>query len=375
MAIDLMVLYAEIEPEKEVFLLTDSCFGKKIDWVHIVEQPDFAEVLHGNELVFNSSLNAATEEERKDYIDKLMKAHAGGLIVALQEDSQFSKEMIAYCNEQRFPVFRAGWDTSYLNIMRRFSQMLLTQERNEITLSAAFKNAIYYPTETHTYCNSFERNGFSYEMPYVVVVVECKEEQENSHFIERALRHMLNPCVTTREKDKFLILTTGYSEETLREVVEEQRNLIGDARVGIGTIAATLADIATSYHNALKAYELVGVIVEGQTLCYNELGTYQILSNVQYAEILYPTFVKDTLGKLINYDCEHGTSYMELLECYFENDCNITKMSEATFYHQNTLKYKIKAIKEILGYDILSNENRVKIMLSLYILRLGYNKM
>ena len=37
---------------------------------------------------------------------------------------------------------------------------------------------------------------------------------------------------------------------------------------------------------------------------------------------------------------------------------------------KNTLSYKIGKIREVLGYDILLNENRMKIMISLRILRL-----
>ena len=47
------------------------------------------------------------------------------------------------------------------------------------------------------------------------------------------------------------------------------------------------------------------------------------------------------------------------------------KTSKAIYCHKNTLAYKLDKIKKILGYDILKNENRVKIMLAIYILRLG----
>lgn len=62
---------------------------------------------------------------------------------------------------------------------------------------------------------------------------------------------------------------------------------------------------------------------------------------------------------------------MKLLEIYFENECSAVKTSKAIYCHKNTLAYKLDKIKKILGYDILKNENRVKIMLAIYILRLG----
>lgn len=77
------------------------------------------------------------------------------------------------------------------------------------------------------------------------------------------------------------------------------------------------------------------------------------------------------LGKLVSYDLENETNYMELLEVFFENECHLANTADAMFFHKNTLKYKLAKIREILGYDILSNENRMNIMLALRIQKLG----
>ena len=39
-------------------------------------------------------------------------------------------------------------------------------------------------------------------------------------------------------------------------------------------------------------------------------------------------------------------------------------------FHKNTLKYKLAKIREILGYDITINENRMNIMLAFRIRKL-----
>lgn len=79
----------------------------------------------------------------------------------------------------------------------------------------------------------------------------------------------------------------------------------------------------------------------------------------------------ETLGSLLQYDREHQTDYVAILQAYFENECSTVCTAQALYCHKNTLTYKLNAIKEILGYDILNNENRTKIMLSFYILRIG----
>ena len=78
MAVELKNLYADVQSEYDLELLTTSCFGKKIGWVHMVEEKEFAPLLHGDELVFNSGLNYISEEWVKGFIDSLIKVHAGG---------------------------------------------------------------------------------------------------------------------------------------------------------------------------------------------------------------------------------------------------------------------------------------------------------
>jgi len=65
-----------------------------------------------------------------------------------------------------------------------------------------------------------------------------------------------------------------------------------------------------------------------------------------------------------------GTDYLDILTAYFENECSIINTARSLYCHKNTMTYKINKIKDILGYDILDNENRMKIMISIHIMKL-----
>jgi len=47
MAVTLQELYEEIETMYDVRLVTDGCFHKMIEWMHVVENPEFISLLHG----------------------------------------------------------------------------------------------------------------------------------------------------------------------------------------------------------------------------------------------------------------------------------------------------------------------------------------
>ena len=124
------------------------------------------------------------------------------------------------------------------------------------------------------------------------------------------------------------------------------------------------------YKEIYADYGLIGTVTAGRILCYEEIGVYQILAD-RKDEQIYQAFVEKTLGKLNEYDRKNGTDYLKLLDAFFQCECNLTRTAEHLFFHKNTLKYKMNAVREILKCDITANENRLNIMLSLAILRMG----
>lgn len=375
MAVELKRLYESVESNYELKLLTSSCFGKKIGWVHLVEREEFVPLLHGDELVFNSGMDFTSEDWLKNFIDLLVSAGASGLIISVWVGPVISKKIVEYCNKIHFPLFSASKYTPYIDVMRRFSEILLENEQRETNLIAALKNAIYYPKEEKLYRNHFERNGFFRDMSYTVVILSCYTyDTESGNEILRQvgeiIRYALRKSIIYEEKGRLIILAAGYLLSRLQEEFGKICGEDSNVYVGIGTTVGQIQDIHYSYENAYTAYLLTKTTIPKNLLCYAELGIYKLLADIKEPSI-YPEFVEETLGALIEHDRKKNTQYMKILETFFENDCCILQTSKALYCHKNTLNYKMNAIKEILDYDIMSNENRVRIMMSFYILNLG----
>lgn len=375
MAVELQYLYQVIRPEYEVKLHTASCYDRKISWIHMVEGSEFAQFLYGNELVFNSGLNYRSQEWLQEFLLSIDRAGAGGVIIAVEKGKQFPQEIIDWCDERRLPLFSASWETPYIDIMRKFSEILLKNEQRETNLITAMKNAIFYPDNEELYMNHLERNGFTRDLPYMVIIMSCHtyDTEQGNHLLEdiqRKLHFSMEKLIFYEEEGKLILLAAGsrgeWLQEQLRRMAGEDPNLY----IGAGITVHRLKDIHRSYENAYTAYQLTKTTIPKNFLAYDELGIYKILTDVKETD-LYPDFAREVLGSLLDYDRKHKTEYVKLLKVYFENDCCAVRTAEALYCHKNTLTYKLNKIKEVLGYDILSNENRVRIMVAFYILQLG----
>ena len=371
MAVELFGLYKEIYLEYDVKLLTTSCFDKEIDWMHFVENDEFAYLLHGGELLFNSSLNFEPEDVRKRYIDKFIHMKAGGLIVALDVGNEFSQELIEYCNDQKFPIMSTNWQTPFLEITRKFSAILLVNERNETNLIGALKNAIHSPLDTDLYQSCFERNLFLQDMTYTISIWGNIDDKNIRKLIRTSLQHTFKKSIVYEENEKLVLLTTEYQTPQLLEEFKILSEKYPDLHAGIGSSECGHATIAHSYKHALTTYELIGKAFSKPFLCHSELDIYQILTDVTTPDIRIQ-FYQNTLGNLADYDLKNGTNYMDILEIFFENECHLANTANAMFFHKNTLKYKLAKIREILGFDVTANENRLNIMLAFRIRKLDF---
>lgn len=375
MAVELCDLYKEIKPSYDVQLLTDSCFDKQIEWVHMVEDLDFIKLLHGNELVFNSGVRTIQSSWLLPFIQMLNEVRAGGLVLTAKRVSEIPIEVIDYCNQIRFPLFFSAWYTPYVDIMRKFSEILIRNEHNETTLSSALKQSICYPDDTALYLNHFEMNGYFPDSSYIIVVLSCfaYNTANGNHRldeIQQLIHSKMKRVVIYNEKGRLVILTSGHSSDQLTENFGNICKSDPNVYVGIGTSVAQIPHLYRSYENAFTAYELTKTTIPKNLLCYDSLGVYKLLADVKNADI-YLSFAHEILGNLMQYDEQNKTDYMQILNTFFEHDCNILETSKALFCHKNTLNYKMNSIKKILGFDIMNNENRTKIMMAFYILRLG----
>lgn len=374
MAVVLRDLYAEIGKRYKLQLQTEDCFMKVIEWIHMIEDKQFIKLLHGDELILNTGISYTSTEWLLDYVKQLYDANAGGLVICVRDGQDLPEEVLAYANKIRFPIFTAGWDCPFVELTREFAEALLKREQKESKMIAALKNAIYYPKNEESYLNHFERNGFHREQRYTVAIISCHsyrtpEGNPKLKEIEKWIQYSAYQSVVYEEQEQLVVLAGGSSMELIVEdfkVICEQDSKI---YIGIGTVVEGLQKIHESFEHAVTAYQLTKTAIDTNMLMYDKLGVYKLLSNLK-EDVLREAYVEEVLGALIHYDEENGSEYMYILEKFFENECSILYASKELYCHKNTLTYKLNKIKEILGYDIMTNENRMRILLSFCIIKM-----
>ncbi|MDA8211277.1 MAG: XylR N-terminal domain-containing protein [Clostridia bacterium] len=174
-------------------------------------------------------------------------------------------------------------------------------------------------------------------------------------------------------KNRFVLIIAalgeGQEDEDSRKIVrlieeEVKPRLNGyDWWVGVGSQVSRVGEIAKSYREAGTTMEIMKALQrKKKVLLYEQLGIYGVLeiNKERFAE-----FTKRLLGPLMEYDREHNSELVDTLMLYFRNNANLQRAARNGHLNANTLKYRLKRIREIANIDFDDPEISLQVQLAL----------
>jgi sugar diacid utilization regulator len=138
----------------------------------------------------------------------------------------------------------------------------------------------------------------------------------------------------------------------------------GDCRVGVGSRRATPDELPESYTEAQLALKLQKTVGgRDHVTVFDDLGVYQVLATAQ-GSLSIERFVRKWLGTLMDYDTAHGSQLTETLSEYLERGGNYDATADALFVHRSTLKYRLRRIRTVSGFDLGLADTRFNLQLA-----------
>lgn len=180
-------------------------------------------------------------------------------------------------------------------------------------------------------------------------------------------------CIVMLYSDSFVVLlpnSTSVSKlkltfEKIYTLIKKQYQI--SVTVGISDLCGSYLDLPLHYEEACDA------IAIGRTM--DSDGPVQIIDNVRLEQAMlkscstpyFSKYVTNTIGKLEQYDREHGTDLTNTLDVLIKNMGARQKTAEKLFIHRNTLANRISRIEQITGLDLSKNENLFRLGFALKI--------
>jgi sugar diacid utilization regulator len=140
----------------------------------------------------------------------------------------------------------------------------------------------------------------------------------------------------------------------------------GMCRLAVGSRYPSAWQVAASYREAQFVASLppsaVGHLAV-PVLLFDSLGVYRMLSSVTDPAGI-EAFMTEQLGTLLDYDKRHRSDLLVTLAQYLDSGCSVDRAAAALSVHRNTLKYRLKRVREVLGQDLNDGPTRTNLHLA-----------
>lgn len=134
--------------------------------------------------------------------------------------------------------------------------------------------------------------------------------------------------------------------------------------IGVGTIVDNIKELARSYKEAQVAIEVGKVFdTEKTVISYENLGIGRLI--YQLPTTLCEMFLQEVFknGSLESLDRET----LMTIQCFFENNLNVSETSRKLFVHRNTLVYRLEKIRKITGLDLREFDHAITFKVALMV--------
>lgn len=353
-----------------------------VRWVHMVEDREVPDFLHGSELIFTTGIGHISGEERlTEFVRNLKTREAAGVVINIGPYiSHIPDEVLEYCDKNEFPIFTIPWKVHVIDITYDFCSRIIENQKNEVSLAEAFQRVIRNKSYISEYHDIFTKAGFNDTDTFRILAVEFLRNdahaterivQNNSERLWRIVQGDGTPATMYVDKGSLIIIKQRCSPESLDSLIKRLEKSCETSEitfsVGYSCEKPGFIRLAELFGQANAA--LLHATVENEHVtAYRDIGMDKLICASPPRTLR--EYVENTLGPIKKYDEENGGETMKMLKCYLENDCSVSAVSNRFGVHRNTVNYRIGQIKKAFNLS-LNEKEKAEIIMALRILELN----
>lgn len=290
-------------------------------------------------------------------IESLVTAGVSGLGIKNIFYRELPSQIIEYANEKSFPIFIFDNSVFFEDIITDIMDAIRAKDNYELLetkVDIIIKNSISKAIVREL---AFEINS-SFKENFIVAYCKEKKYINNENIIrllERFNRSKTKSIYHSVFKYRSGILII-FSFENLdkNSVVNNLYKLMDNIGInsdqyiiGISNNYFSLNELNRGINESFYAVK-TNEISDNKKTFYKDIGIYKIIMPF-IDEVWIKDFYEEIITPLKSYDEKYNTQILTTAIKYIENDGNVKRTSEELFQHDNTIRYRINKMKEILG--------------------------
>ena len=223
--------------------------------------------------------------------------------------------------------------------------------------------------------NRAKKLHINVQVPRAIILVEIESEGEApaGDLLGSIFTSHNGDYLTEVDENSVIIIKSVDSQDSYNQV-EEAATIAVDmlnteamlkVRASYGSIVTDLKNLSDSYKEAKMAMDVGKIFyAEKYVNSYHKLGIgrliYQLPSN------LCNVFIHEVFGDNVPDHLDNET--LSTINCFFDNNLNVSETSRQLFIHRNTLVYRIEKLQKQTGLDIRNFDDALRFKISLMVI-------
>lgn len=209
-----------------------------------------------------------------------------------------------------------------------------------------------------------EALGYDIRGPQHVIVAQWQPPRTDDTVavaLRRTLRELQIPALVSRHSDTTLAVVTGEPLDTELFTIAARTLRSATGAVGIGGPSRDVSQLPRSYAEALRALQIRVHSTDPYGITrYDQLGIYRIL-DMPGNETDLSGYVEEWLGALQGNDARRGSDLVHTLAQFLDHGGNYDDTADSLAIHRSTLRYRLKSIRQITGFELGDPETRLNL--------------
>ena len=366
---------------KLVVVAGEQALDKRVSYVTVMEVPDIVRWLKGNDFVI-TSLYAFKDDlgEQINLIDKLADNHCSCLAIKTgQYVKEIDQSLINRANSRGLVLVKIPREMTYIEIIFNAMNIIFENRDIDFMIEKYMKDIIFNNSDNDEM--TFERGnllGFNIgDNSNLVITFSILSEATIDKIMtlrniakrvakesDNLLRFTYNPVVTVGDKTSILFFSSvarniEFNMPYIIELIDQYVLASGleDIHIGVGPISSGLEGLKDSYFKSNEILKIGPLINDKKRIYYyDDMNIYISLEKYlrSYGNELFQRIYSQLDDDLL-----------ETLDSFYENNMDIGLTADKLYVHRNTVRYRLKKIKEITGYDTTIFEHNFKLYMFL----------
>lgn len=348
--------------EKARVVAGESGLDRVIRRVSFIDSPFTAEVLNEPGILmpgdfFISSLFVVKDnpDQMIEMLKLLLASDSSGLCIISKLFSELPLPLVNFANEHNYPVVFINQDYPYGDMIRDLL-MLIIQDKEGMLIELKLNDILGINKDE----GSVEKKMLELNDHFAkyVMAVYCRGfdlEDITTLAVFQNRINVVKEWMCVKFKNNILIILTFAKPDQdnlatkLKYVIHQMQQVSRRYIAGVSTLHEGLGQANRAIMEAMIASELKGSY-DQDTVFYRDIGSYKFLLPLRDTPELLE-FHDEIISPILEYDKNYKQSLMKTAVCFVDNDGDFSKTAERMYLHENSVRYRLNKIREILDFQ------------------------